>query len=88
MYFTITKNLPFTLRILLSGKIVDIHAADKLGRTTFFITAQNGHEAVARILIEMGAKVTDMYSGIRAYDAARQQGHTEICKMIINFVYE
>ena len=63
-------------------KIVDIHAADKLGRTTFFITAQNGHEAVARILIENGARVTDTYSGYRPFDAARQEGHNEICRII------
>jgi ankyrin repeat protein len=62
----------------------DVNKADNVGRTPLWWAAENGHEAVVKVLIAAGADVnkSDNYGRTLLYWAVRY-GHEAVVKMLI-----
>ena len=63
----------------------DLEAQQNEGWTALMYSAQNGHEQVARALLEAGAdrsKEVTGYAGWTALKLAERAGHTAICSLL------
>ena len=67
--------------LLDAGAVVNHSAED--GRTALITACQQGHEHVARALLEAGAqKDVQTNMGSTAFSLAKKNGHTEICSLL------
>jgi len=67
---------------LLLARSADIHLAARSGDTPLVVAAQNGHEDVVRALLEHGADPRRRADDALALEAARENGHTAVMKLL------
>lgn len=48
------------------------------------IRCQEGHDSLARVLLDHGADFSQTYCGYRPYDAAKKNGHEGIARLIVD----
>jgi serine/threonine-protein phosphatase 6 regulatory ankyrin repeat subunit B len=67
---------------LLLARGADIHLATRSGETPLVVAAQNGHERVVQALLEHGANPRLRADDALALEAARENGHTAVVRLL------
>jgi ankyrin repeat protein len=72
-------------RLLETGHLPELHVIDSLGNQPLLWAARNGHEGVARLLLQKGADVEARnHDGVTALHLAAANGHVSTAQLLLD----